>query len=78
MCDKVERCLDEGDSEKGFGVQFIIVWDGGMLADPQEVTKPTVPVTSVSVIQDQEQADEMVVIEELEQELMIEVEGDVD
>mgnify|MGYP007130766660 CR=1 FL=1 len=71
-------CLDEGDSGEGFGVQFVIVWDGGMLADPQVVTKPKVPVTSVSVIQDQEEADEMAMIQELEQRQLVEIEREED
>jgi hypothetical protein len=66
---------DDGDSEEGYGVQFVIVWDGGMLAYPQEVTNPKVPVTSVCVVQDQREDEDLAIVEELE---IIEIVSDGD
>ena len=65
-------CLDEGDSDEGFGVQFVIVWDGDIPADSQVVTEPQVPVISVSVVQDQEEAEEIAMVQELEQRPLVE------
>lgn len=78
MCDKVERCLDDGDSDEGFGVQFVSVWDGDMPADTQVVTQPQVPVTSVSVVQDQEEAEEIAIIREEDERLLVEIEREED
>ncbi|MBL8030690.1 MAG: hypothetical protein JNN11_05610, partial [Candidatus Doudnabacteria bacterium] len=40
--------IDEGQSENGFGVQLMILWDGDMTDEQTEVqTKPKVPVMNI-------------------------------
>ena len=58
-------CIDEGQSEDGFGVQFMIVWDDELPGnDPQTSTLPTIPVKNVRVPVIQEETEELEITEE--------------
>lgn len=43
-------CIDDGQSDSGFGVQLVIVWDGDIRgAEAQTLTLPKIPVKKVTV-----------------------------
>ena len=61
-------CIDEGNSNNGFGVQLMIVWDGEISDDGSTVvTKPIVPVRTVNVESTTADEEEMMMILENEE-----------
>ena len=61
-------CIDSGASDDGFGVQLVIVWDGGIPpSEPQEDVLPKVPV-KVKIVK--ETPKQKVAVEEAEMEVV--------
>lgn len=58
-------CIDEGQSEGGFGLQLVIVWDGDIrVAEPQTSTLPKIPVKTVRVKQTEDEEHDVAIEEE--------------
>jgi len=63
-------CIDEGQSEGGFGLQLVIVWDGDIrAAEPQTSALPKIPVKNVKAKKTEDEEHD-VAIEEAEREVI--------